>query len=238
MGASYGAKLQDLRYVIPSASTRSLACSYPVLCFSISDQTAPSASGLPQRTLVIHGTLTVLIPYLHNRLRIHALSHAWPDAPSNDRRRKAWDVLVRMESAYMACGLLSFVAFLWDGRCVVCFFSQRCSTYLVYTCKIPDHCGQASPYEPRTFTQTRKARRQLRIYEPSDGLACVYCRFLSQSHWPIADPISLPGISSLSFAPRQCTVNPPTLLSYNISHQCIHQHRFNCTIYPRSFGHG
>lgn len=74
------------------------------------------ASGLPKRTLLIHGTLTILIPYFHNRLRIRALSHAWPDAPSSDRRRKAWNAMVNLESAYMAIGLVSFVAFLWDGR--------------------------------------------------------------------------------------------------------------------------
>ncbi|KIM90935.1 hypothetical protein PILCRDRAFT_811429 [Piloderma croceum F 1598] len=99
IGASYGAKLQDLRYVVPSSHKYSLA-----------------PSGLPRRTLLIHGTLTILIPYIHNRIRVHALSRAWPDAPSSDRRRKVWNVLVGMESAYMACGLVSFVAFLWDGR--------------------------------------------------------------------------------------------------------------------------
>ncbi|KAJ7507959.1 peroxisomal biogenesis factor 2 [Mycena galericulata] len=97
-GATYGAKLQDLRYVDPHSSGRL------------------SPSGLPRRRLLLHGTLTVILPYLHTRLRSHALSRAWPDAPSSDRRRKAWDILVSLESTHSLAALLSFVAFLWDGR--------------------------------------------------------------------------------------------------------------------------
>ncbi|KAF7292349.1 hypothetical protein HMN09_01218900 [Mycena chlorophos] len=73
-------------------------------------------SGIPRRTLLVHAFLTVGIPYLHNRLRAHALSRAWPDAPSSDRRRKIWDALVSLESAHALAALLSFIAFLWDGR--------------------------------------------------------------------------------------------------------------------------
>ncbi|KAJ7044485.1 Pex12 amino terminal region-domain-containing protein [Mycena alexandri] len=97
-GATYGAKLQDLRYVVPNPSG-------PL-----------SPSGLPCRVLLAHGALTVLVPYLHARLRAHALSRAWPDAPSSDRRRKAWDLLVSLESTHSVAALLSFIAFLWDGR--------------------------------------------------------------------------------------------------------------------------
>ncbi|KAJ7178999.1 Pex12 amino terminal region-domain-containing protein [Mycena filopes] len=97
-GATYGAKLQDLRYVVPTSS-------HPL-----------SPSGIPRRLLLVHGTLTVLVPYLHTRLRAHALSRAWPDAPSSDRRRKAWDLLVSLESTHSLAALLSFIAFLWDGR--------------------------------------------------------------------------------------------------------------------------
>ncbi|KAL0577075.1 peroxisome assembly protein (Peroxin-2) [Marasmius crinis-equi] len=98
-GASYGAKLQGLRYIAPSRSQRSL-----------------TPSGIPRRILLIHGTLTVLIPYLHTRIRSYGLSHAWPDAPSSDRRRKAWSFLGALESVHSAAGLLSFVAFLWNGH--------------------------------------------------------------------------------------------------------------------------
>ncbi|KAK0468178.1 peroxisomal biogenesis factor 2 [Desarmillaria tabescens] len=100
-GASYGAKLQDLRYTVaPSASRdRSLA-----------------PSGLPKRILIIHGALTVLVPYVHSRFRAHALSRAWPDAPTSDLRRKTWDLLTSFESSYTLLSLASFVAFLWDGR--------------------------------------------------------------------------------------------------------------------------
>ncbi|KAJ6628748.1 Pex12 amino terminal region-domain-containing protein [Mycena sp. CBHHK59/15] len=97
-GATYGAKLQDLRYVVPRPSGRL------------------SPSGLPRRILLLHGTLTVLVPYLHTRLRAHALSRAWPDAPSSDRRRKAWEILISLESTHALVALLSFIAFLWDGR--------------------------------------------------------------------------------------------------------------------------
>ncbi|KAI0921254.1 hypothetical protein AcV5_001094 [Taiwanofungus camphoratus] len=96
-GASYGATLQGLKYAVSGGGTA-------------------AASGLPRRTLLVHGVLTLLVPYSHTRLRVHALSHAWPDAPTSDRRRKAWEVLSRLELAHSVLGLLNFVAFLWDGR--------------------------------------------------------------------------------------------------------------------------
>lgn len=76
------------------------------------------ASGLSYRVLLAHGSLTVLLPYLHTRIRAHALSQAWPDAPSSDKRRKAWELLTRIESTHSLLGLLNFIAFLWDGRYV------------------------------------------------------------------------------------------------------------------------
>ncbi|TFK55904.1 hypothetical protein OE88DRAFT_1621723 [Heliocybe sulcata] len=98
-GASYGAKLQNLRYRVP-----------------FTHGTRLSFSGLPYRTLLMHGALTVLIPYLHNRLRSHALTKAWPDAPLRDRRRRVWDALTRMESLHSLLGLMNFILFLKDGR--------------------------------------------------------------------------------------------------------------------------
>lgn len=80
--------------------------------------TLSAASGIPARILVVHGILTVLVPYFHTRIRAHALSKAWPDAPSSDRRRKAWELLTGLESTHAFFSLTSFVAFLWDGRCV------------------------------------------------------------------------------------------------------------------------
>lgn len=62
--------------------------------------------------------MTILVPYIHTRIRAHALSNAWPDAPSSDRRRKAWDLLMKLESTHGLLGLLNFIAFLWDGRYV------------------------------------------------------------------------------------------------------------------------
>ncbi|TRM67666.1 Pex12 amino terminal region-domain-containing protein [Schizophyllum amplum] len=101
-GASYGARLQDLRYSAPKA-TGSRARNVP-------------ASGLPRRLLLLHGVITLLLPYVHGKLRTYALSKAWPDAPSSDRRRKAWELLSSLESSYAALSLGNFVAFLWDGR--------------------------------------------------------------------------------------------------------------------------
>ncbi|TDL29403.1 hypothetical protein BD410DRAFT_817531 [Rickenella mellea] len=98
-GATYGAKLQGLRYRIPDSSGVKL-----------------SPSGLPRRTIAAHALLTILIPYLHTRIRSHALSQSWPDAPSSDRRRKAWKLLVRAESTHALFGLASFLIFLWNGK--------------------------------------------------------------------------------------------------------------------------
>ncbi|KAH9179818.1 Pex12 amino terminal region-domain-containing protein [Lactarius sanguifluus] len=97
-GASYGAKLQDLEYAVASANGRSVS------------------SRLPRKILLVHGALTIVLPYVHTRLRGHALSKAWPDAPSSDRRRKAWELMTRLETAHAAAALVSFIAFLWDGR--------------------------------------------------------------------------------------------------------------------------
>jgi peroxin-2 len=71
----------------------------------------------------MHGALTLLLPYCHNRLRLHALSNAWPDAPSSDYRRKAWDALNSAESIHALLGLANFIAFLWNGRyCIRHYF--------------------------------------------------------------------------------------------------------------------
>ncbi|KAF9247336.1 Pex12 amino terminal region-domain-containing protein [Melanogaster broomeanus] len=99
LGASYGARLQGLRYSVPSSS-----------CGPV------SPAGLPRRTLLIHGTLTILVPYFYNRFRAHALSRAWPDTPSNDKRRLAWQTLTRIETTHSLLGLLNFTVFLWNGR--------------------------------------------------------------------------------------------------------------------------
>ena len=84
----------------------------------------PEASGLPRDRLLLHGFLTVLIPYLHTRLRNNAMSNAWPEAPSSDRRRKLWGWMTTIESTHTALSLISFVVFLWNGRCV-CFPTHR-----------------------------------------------------------------------------------------------------------------
>ncbi|KAG2077282.1 hypothetical protein BDR04DRAFT_1001491 [Suillus decipiens] len=95
-GASYGAMLQGLRYSVPSPG---LGCEPP-----------------QRRRLIIHGALTILVPYFRNRLHAYALSHAWPDAPAFDTRRRAWDALMSLETAHGVFSLLNFVAFLWNGK--------------------------------------------------------------------------------------------------------------------------
>ena len=77
-------------------------------------------SGLPRNRLLLHGFLTVLVPYIHTRLRNNAMSNAWPEAPSSDKRRKIWDWMTSIESTHMALSLVSFVVFLWNGR-YMCF---------------------------------------------------------------------------------------------------------------------
>ncbi|KAH9943387.1 peroxisomal biogenesis factor 2 [Epithele typhae] len=84
---------------------------------SVWDQVNKSAAaGLPQTTLALHGALTIFVPYFHNRIRAHALSNAWPDAPSSDRRRRAWEFLTRLESIHALAAFTNFVVFLWNGR--------------------------------------------------------------------------------------------------------------------------
>ncbi|GJJ07306.1 hypothetical protein Clacol_001507 [Clathrus columnatus] len=100
LGATYGAKLQNLHYVTSS--------------FPPSGNDSPLR--LRKRILWLHGIATVLIPYLHRRFRIYALSHAWPDAPSKNYRRKFWENLTRLEAVHNALGLVSFIAFLYNGK--------------------------------------------------------------------------------------------------------------------------
>ena len=75
-----------------------------------------TAGGLPRQTLSIHCVLTIIVPYIYNRLRAHALSRAWPDTPSSDTRRMAWQMLTRLESAHSLLSLFNFVVFLLNGR--------------------------------------------------------------------------------------------------------------------------
>ncbi|KAI6035127.1 Pex12 amino terminal region-domain-containing protein [Pisolithus orientalis] len=99
LGATYGAKLQGLSYSAP---------------IDAKGQLAPS--GLRQRTLIMHGALTILLPYCYNRLRTGALSRAWPDAPSSDKRRIAWKTLAHLETTHALAALLNTMVFLWNGR--------------------------------------------------------------------------------------------------------------------------
>ncbi|KAJ8523490.1 hypothetical protein ONZ45_g126 [Pleurotus djamor] len=98
-GSTYGASLQDLRYTTSTGRGGVL-----------------TPSGLPRRTLLFHGGLTILLPYLHARLRARALSNSWPEAPSSDIRRRLWDLMTSTESLWTFFALANFVAFLWNGK--------------------------------------------------------------------------------------------------------------------------
>jgi len=104
--ASYGAKLQDLKYTYIHSSASD---GRRIILSS-------TTSTLPRKILLIHGVLTMVLPYIHTRLRRHALSKAWPDAPSSDRRRKAWELMTKLETTHAAITLASFIVFLWDGQ--------------------------------------------------------------------------------------------------------------------------
>ncbi|KAI6130404.1 Pex12 amino terminal region-domain-containing protein [Pisolithus croceorrhizus] len=99
LGATYGAKLQGLAYGAPTGTKGPLA-----------------PSGLRRRTLIIHGAFTIFLPYCYNRLRAYALSRAWPDAPSSDKRRIAWRTLSRLETTHALLALFNTLVFLWNGR--------------------------------------------------------------------------------------------------------------------------
>ncbi|KAH8830470.1 Pex12 amino terminal region-domain-containing protein [Flagelloscypha sp. PMI_526] len=94
--ATYGAKLQDLRYVY--------------------DRSSNHAPTIPRTILAIHGSLTILFPYVHARIRSYALSHSWSEAPTRDYRRRAWEMLSSLETASSSIILLNFIGFLWSGR--------------------------------------------------------------------------------------------------------------------------
>jgi hypothetical protein len=86
------------------------------IAFELTVCAPPKASTLPRKILLVHGALTMVLPYIHTRLRRHALSKAWPDAPSSDRRRKAWELMTKLETTHAAVALASFAVFLWDGQ--------------------------------------------------------------------------------------------------------------------------
>ncbi|KAG8939332.1 peroxisome assembly protein (Peroxin-2) [Tulasnella sp. 408] len=90
--------------------------------FSAAARTVPAltspatASGLRRKTLILHATLTILVPYLHAKLRSHALSYSWPDIPRSDIRRQTWELVTRLETFHATFGLLGFLLFLHNGK--------------------------------------------------------------------------------------------------------------------------
>ena len=81
-----------------------------------------SAPTIPRTILAIHGSLTILFPYIHARIRSYALSHSWSETPTRDYRRRAWEMLSSLETASSSIILFNFIGFLWSGRFVYLFF--------------------------------------------------------------------------------------------------------------------
>jgi peroxin-2 len=69
--------------------------------------------------MALHATVTILVPYLHSKVQAYALSRSWPDAPASNIRRRAWDVVLWLESVHSTMSLINFVAFLANGRFVL-----------------------------------------------------------------------------------------------------------------------
>lgn len=112
------------------------------------------ASGLLRRSLIAHAVLTVAVPYLHGRLRTYGLSRSWPDVPSSDFRRRAWDVLLRLETLHATSALVGFVAFLWDGKCV-CIHPRRSTMRLVHLGLLTAHRQVPNNSRPAARPETR-----------------------------------------------------------------------------------
>ena len=125
-------------------------------------------------TLAPHGLLTIVVPYVHTRVRSHALSNAWPDAPSSDRRRKAWEYLTRLESLHSLAGLLNFTVFLWNGRYVPKLYEgvslDQCSG------QISNVGRQTASITTDLSPTTLPARGLVRVHESPDGLARIHSR--------------------------------------------------------------
>ncbi|KZW04128.1 hypothetical protein EXIGLDRAFT_758429 [Exidia glandulosa HHB12029] len=100
LGATHGARLQGLRFARPR---------------NVAGKTL-TPSRLPRRTVYAHAVLTVVLPYLHTRLRTFALSRAWPDAPVTHYRRRLWDAMSFGETLHAYFALAGFCLFLHNGR--------------------------------------------------------------------------------------------------------------------------
>ena len=134
----------------------------------------------------------MFVPYIHARIRAHALSQAWPDAPSSDRRRKAWDFLMRLESIHSTLTLLNFVTFLWNGR-------------LVYACNlIPALLVPSFPQIPHTRRSPVKAKAHANSKGTSRDVSYEFMN--RQMVWH-AFTVSIQYILSLSLIPHRTCRN-------------------------------
>lgn len=120
-GATYGAKLQNLQYACKNMKDVSFVARMLTFVYKndLQSEAAAAGCGLPGQTLLLNGVASILIPYLHSRLRLHALARAWPDAPSSDMRRRAWTWVTATETLHNTLSLFNFISFLCNGRCVV-----------------------------------------------------------------------------------------------------------------------
>jgi peroxin-2 len=102
-GATYGAMLQNLRYRNEWAHSGGL-------------QSTSKDASLSRIQLTLFPALTILLPYLHEKLERRMSHLSYSDMPSNDPRRLLWNGMDRLQRVYAALSLANFLAFLSDGR--------------------------------------------------------------------------------------------------------------------------
>lgn len=103
-GTTYGAMLQNLRYRNEWAHSGGL-------------QSTSRDAPLSRLQLMLYPALTILFPYLHNKLERQMSHLSYSDMSSNDPRRLLWNTMDQLQRIYSALTLANFLAFLGDGRC-------------------------------------------------------------------------------------------------------------------------
>jgi peroxin-2 len=102
-GTTYGAMLQNLRYRNEWAHRGGL-------------QSTSRDAPLSRLQLTLFPALTILLPYLHNKLERQMSHLSYSDMPASDPRRILWNSMDQVQRVYAALTLANFLAFLGDGR--------------------------------------------------------------------------------------------------------------------------
>lgn len=106
-GATYGAMLQNLRYRNEWAHSGGL-------------QSTSRDASLSRIQLTLYPALTIVFPYLHNKLEQRMSHLSYSEMQPNDPRRLVWSAMDQLQRVYAALSLANFLAFLNNGRCVAC----------------------------------------------------------------------------------------------------------------------